>query len=117
MISSAKNSIISTQPINIFEGLASLSDDPSLLKSSFDNFDFSPLITNTKHLGLLVLTDQSGSSEETGFETDTMDELSSPSAADKRSLSSESTDEKSSQNNVQVFCFNINHFFLNNLLI
>ncbi|CAF1269692.1 unnamed protein product [Rotaria sordida] len=103
MVSTTTNTYpkIPTQAINISDGLSSPSDDSLLLKNRFNRFNRAQSTTDRKHLGLLVLTDQSGSSEETGFETDTMDELSSSSAIDARSISSESTSENFNHINAQ----------------
>lgn len=100
---SAKPSLVA-QPISILNNFSSTSDDsaPSSLQSRLSSFNFSPSFVNRKRLGMLFARDQSGSSEETGFETDTMDELSSSSAADTRSLSSESTSENYNQFDTQV---------------
>ncbi|CAF3463294.1 unnamed protein product [Rotaria socialis] len=91
------------QPIGILKDFSLPSDDstPSSLQSRFNSFDFSPSFVHKKRLGMLFSRDQSGSSEETGFETDTMDELSSSSAADTRSVSSESTSENYNQLDAQ----------------
>jgi hypothetical protein len=79
---------ITTPPIDIFKDILSMSSDSSLSKSRLNSFNFSPSMNDKKRLGVLILTDQSASSEEAGFETDSMDELSSPGGTDGKSIAS-----------------------------
>ncbi|CAF5025090.1 unnamed protein product, partial [Rotaria sp. Silwood1] len=108
-ISNITNSKLSTQPINIFNNLSSPSNNSLSL---INRCNRTPSSIDKKRLGLLILTDHSGSSEETGFETDTMDELSSPSAIDTRSISSESMNENFNQINIPNSNDNSNCCFL-----
>ncbi|CAF1186359.1 unnamed protein product [Rotaria sp. Silwood1] len=108
-ISNITNSKLSTQPINIFNNLSSPTNNSLSL---INRCNRTPSSIDKKRLGLLILTDHSGSSEETGFETDTMDELSSPSAIDTRSISSESMNENFNQINISNSNDNSNCCFL-----
>jgi hypothetical protein len=74
-----------------------MSDDSSSFRSRFSNSALSSSFTDRKRSAMLISTDQSGSSEETGFETDTMDELSPASIVDAMSLSSLSASENSNE--------------------
>ncbi|CAF3925435.1 unnamed protein product [Adineta steineri] len=77
---------MTTSPINIFNSLSFMSDDSSSLRSQFsNNSELSPSLTDRRRIGVLGLAYQSCSSEETGFDTDTMDDSSSASAAEERS--------------------------------
>ncbi|CAF4802804.1 unnamed protein product, partial [Rotaria sp. Silwood2] len=101
MMSASTIPKIPTQPINIFRDLSSPSVDSLTSESRSNSFNRIPSATSGKRRGILLSTDYSGSSEETGFETDTMDELSSPSALDARSVSSESMSENFNQVHTQ----------------
>jgi len=88
--------------MNIFDDLVSGSEDSSSLRSRF-SFDSSPSYNERRRCGILLLTDPSGSSEGSGFDTDTMDEISS--FNDKISLSSESIDESLHKTIKQVIIY------------
>jgi len=85
-----------------------VSDDSSSLRSRFSNSALSLSLTDRKRSAVLILTDQSGSSEETGFETDTMDELSSASNVDTMSSSSLSE----SKNSIEIVRQVSNYFII-----
>lgn len=84
-----------TSPISIFDASSSFADRLS-------NSELSPSLSVRKRLGVLILAEQSASSEETGFDTDTMDESSSACALDAISLSSLSNSEPSVDVDVEV---------------
>lgn len=98
---------ILTRPISIFESMSSsdLSTSSSLssLKNLGKSFDYSPSSSlHRRRLGLLFPREMSGSSEETGFETDLTDEQYSSSAPDAKSVSSESANESSFPSSMKV---------------
>ncbi|UJR22851.1 hypothetical protein I4U23_025880 [Adineta vaga] len=84
-----------TLPINILDDSATSCDESLSLRNRFYNDEFSPSLPDRRRRGMLIPTDQSGSSEERGFDTDTMDESSSISAIDDISVSSLSNSEPS----------------------
>ncbi len=95
---------IASEPINIFDVEPGALSDCSV--SSPKNFrhknDNSSSVPDKNRLGVIIQTDPSGSSEETGFDTDTADELSPPSLDDIMTSSSTSLNEIPKYINTEV---------------
>lgn len=85
---SAPKFTITTEPINI-----SANESLSNIKTQPHRLSVPSITINKRHPSLQSFRDQYGSSEETGFDTDTLDELSPASMNDGMSTSSFSMDE------------------------
>jgi hypothetical protein len=90
-------------------------DSPPSLKSNPHRLSVPSLSTDEKRSGRFILTDHSGSSEETGFDTDTADELLPSSINDPMNTSTFSLSEASA-NELNTEVINLEKFNLENFI-
>ncbi len=95
---------ITSEPSNMFDDIPSASDDspPSLSQNHLNRLSVPSFLTVENRLGIVFVTDPSGSSEETGFETDTGDESLPSKFTDPMSSSATSIGENAKDLNTEV---------------